>query len=392
MSNYLIESSICLASFYGFYWLFLRGEKLLSVNRFYLVFTVLASMLIPLLNFESQFAFTSSVEASSTQSGVSESAILSSPFVSIEAIYLIGLVVSLCILVFKLLIVKRKVGKWPSWQNNNIEIIETEGNDAYSFFNTIFVGKKLNKNENLKQQIITHELAHIEGRHSLDLLVFELLKCMYWFNPFSYFYAKSIRIQHEYIADHSVLKRTPPKHYERSLLQFALAKVNSSLISSFSEHPIQKRLKMIHKLNSNIMNKLKPLFALPILGVLLIAYACTDIAEPELINEPGEVEEILIDLIVEESPYLEAPIETARTSDNEIIFEEIEVPLEVVEGYKVVEIRRPRYEVYDKKTLEGNPLINKTVTEEGIEIYEIHHDLITEKPVITVKGVKIGNN
>ena len=392
MSNYLIESSICLASFYGFYWLFLRGEKLLSVNRFYLVFTVLASMLIPLLNFESQFAFTSSVEASSTQSGVSESAILSSPFVSIEAIYLIGLVVSICILVFKLLIVKRKVGKWPSWQNNNIEIIETEGNDAYSFFNTIFVGKKLNKNENLKQQIITHELAHIEGRHSLDLLVFELLKCMYWFNPFSYFYAKSIRIQHEYIADHSVLKRTPPKHYERSLLQFALAKVNSSLISSFSEHPIQKRLKMIHKLNSNIMNKLKPLFALPILGVLLIAYACTDIAEPELINEPGEVEEILIDLIVEESPYLEAPIETARTSDNEIIFEEIEVPLEVVEGYKVVEIRRPRYEVYDKKTLEGNPLINKTVTEEGIEIYEIHHDLITEKPVITVKGVKIGNN
>jgi len=336
MSSYLIESSICLASFYGFYWLFLRGEKLLSVNRFYLLFTVVASMLIPLLNFESQFAFRSvealTSKAVASQVGVSESTIQSNPFISIEIIYVIGLVISVCILVFKLFIVKRKVGKWPSLQNHSIEVIETEGNDAYSFFNTIFVGKELNKNESLKQQIITHELAHIEGRHSLDLLLFEVLKCVYWFNPFSYFYAKSIRLQHEYIADHSVLKRTHPKHYERSLLQFALAKVNSSLISSFSEHPIQKRLKMIQKLNSNVMNKLKPLLALPILGLLTIAYACSDVSELAQVNE---TEEAVADLDNKAEPYALEYLDPT-SSNSSTMYEEREVDLspviEIIEG------------------------------------------------------------
>ncbi|KOF03523.1 hypothetical protein OB69_06490 [Roseivirga seohaensis subsp. aquiponti] len=393
MNSYLIESSICLASFYGFYWLFLRGEKLLSVNRFYLLFTVVASILIPLLSFESQFAFSSTTAlaaqaTASTPIGVTEISTQTNPLVSIEALYLLGLIVSVIILVFKLFIVKRKVGKWPSLQNNCIEVVETEGNDAYSFFNTIFVGKELNKNESLKQQIIAHELAHIEGRHSLDLLLFEVLKCVYWFNPFSYLYAKSIRLQHEYIADHSVLQRTHPKHYERSLLQFALAKVNSSLISSFSEHPIQKRLKMIQKLNSNVMNKLKPLLALPILGLLFIAYACTDVVEPVL---EDELEEVLIDVEVEVEPFIEY-LDSTRTSDNEIIFEnEIEVPVEVVEVKSVKRNFKLPTET-ERQTLKDHPLVKSTFTKEGIEILEIPNDLITEKPVVTVKGVRRSNH
>lgn len=392
MNSYLIESSICLASFYGFYWLFLRGEKLLSVNRFYLLFTVVVSMLIPLLSFESQFAFSSALAAQATSStpiGASEISTQTNPLVSIEALYLLGLIVSVIILVFKLFIVKRKVGKWPSLQNNCIEVVETEGNDAYSFFNTIFMGKELNKNESLKQQIIAHELAHIEGRHSLDLLLFEVLKCVYWFNPFSYLYAKSIRLQHEYIADHSVLQRTHPKHYERSLLQFALAKVNSSLISSFNEHPIQKRLKMIQKLNSNIMNKLKPLLALPILGLLFIAYACTDAAEPVL---EDELEEVLIDVEVEVEPYLIEYLDSTRTSNNEIIFEnEIEVPVEVVEVKSVKRNFKLPTET-ELQTLKDHPLVKSTFTKEGIEILEIPNDLISEKPVVTVKSVRRSNN
>ncbi|KYG80638.1 beta-lactamase regulating signal transducer with metallopeptidase domain [Roseivirga ehrenbergii] len=399
MNSYLIESSICLASFYGFYWLFLRGEKLLSVNRFYLLFTVVVSMLIPLLSFESQFAFSSTTAlaaqaTASTPIGVTEISTQANPLVSIEALYLLGLIVSVIILVFKLFIVKRKVDKWPSLQNNCIEVVETEGNDAYSFFNTIFVGKELNKNESLKQQIIAHELAHIEGRHSLDLLLFEVLKCVYWFNPFSYLYAKSIRLQHEYIADHSVLQRTHPKHYERSLLQFALAKVNSSLISSFNEHPIQKRLKMIQKLNSNVMNKLKPLLALPILGLLFIAYACTDAIEPVL---EDELEEVLIDVEVEVEPYLIEYLDSARTSGNEIIFEnEIEVPVEIIEVKTVKSaFRLPVLDDKEWTTIEGKNtrrLNTGTVTTfEGDKVVEsfnlpmITITEIVEQPV-TVKS------
>jgi bla regulator protein BlaR1 len=398
MSEFLIESSICLACFYGFYWLFLKGEKLLSLNRYYLLITVLASLLIPLLSFESPLALPFAIEVFTAKSNGTaqlqaiDSSVTAYQFISMESIYWLGLAISVGLLLVKLYLVKRKVGKWLSFQNNHIEIVEIAGNDAYSFFSTIFIGKELNQNRNLKDQIIQHELAHIEGRHSVDLLLFELLKCAYWFNPFSYCYARSIRIQHEYIADNYALQRSDPKCYERSLVQFTLSKVNSSLISSFGEHPIQKRLKMIHKLNSNVMNKLKPLLALPILGLLFIAYACTDVAEPILVDE---IQEAVVDLDTEVRPRVIEAFGPVHILDNEIIFEEeIKVPLNVIE----TETIKARFRLKEgpnnvKKTVEGNVITEMLITED-VEIIEIPDDakVITEKPVITVKRVKRSNN
>jgi bla regulator protein BlaR1 len=398
MSEFLIESSICLACFYGFYWLFLKGEKLLSLNRYYLLITVLASLLIPLLSFESPLALPFAIEVFTAKSNGTaqlqaiDSSVTAYQFISMESIYWLGLAISVGLLLVKLYLVKRKVGKWLSFQNNHIEIVEIAGNDAYSFLSTIFIGEELNQNRNLKDQIIQHELAHIEGRHSVDLLLFELLKCAYWFNPFSYCYARSIRIQHEYIADNYALQRSDPKCYERSLVQFTLSKVNSSLISSFGEHPIQKRLKMIHKLNSNVMNKLKPLLALPILGLLFIAYACTDVAEPILVDE---IQEAVVDLDTEVRPRVIEAFGPVHILDNEIIFEEeIKVPLNVIE----TETIKARFRLKEgpnnvKKTVEGNVITEMLITED-VEIIEIPDDakVITEKPVITVKRVKRSNN
>lgn len=309
MINYIIESSICLACFYGFYWLFLSREKLLSINRFYLLTTAILSLCIPLLNFNFQIGLFAPLEMLSSKTlmaipnGVT-SPEKSSPILSLASIYFIGVLVAIGFLLIKLMILKRRLGKGLSFKSKQVEIAETDGLNAYSFFNTIFIGKDLNDNSKLKEHIIAHELAHIEGKHSLDLLFFELLQCIYWFNPFSYFYTKSIKLQHEYIADHRALEITNPKNYERSLLELTLSKVNSSLISNFSEHPIQKRLKMIKKLNSNVMNKLKPALAAPVLAILLIAFACTEEIEPleALLDSKSETEEPLdvdLDIIVE---------------------------------------------------------------------------------------------
>ncbi len=204
-----------------------------------------------------------------------------SPVLSIGLIYKIGLGVALVLLGTKFMYAKKRIGKKISLKAKPIEIAETEGLGAYSFLNTIFIGKELGKNSELKEHIIAHESAHIEGMHSLDLFFFEVLKCVFWFNPFSYLYAKSIKLQHEYIADQHALKMTSPASYQRSLLELTLSQVNSSLISNFNEHPIETRLKMIQKLNSNVMKKFKTLLALPVMALLVIAFACTETVEPE---------------------------------------------------------------------------------------------------------------
>ena len=306
MINYIIESSICLGSFYAFYWLFLSREKLLSINRFYLLTTAILSLCIPLLNFNSQISLFRPLALLSSETLVTQSSELQSTgswslLSFFTSIYFIGLLAAVGLLFAKLILLRKRLGKELSFKNKQVEIAETDGLNAYSFFNTIFIGKELNSNSNLKEHIIAHELAHIEGRHSLDLLFFELLQCIYWFNPFSYFYTKSIKLQHEYIADDRALEITNPKHYERSLLELTLSKVNGNLISNFSEHPIQKRLKMIQKLNSNIMKRLKPLFVLPVLGILVIGFACSQEPDADIatITEPESEIEIPLNVATE---------------------------------------------------------------------------------------------
>ena len=293
MINYILESSVCMACFYGFYWVFLRGEKLLSINRFYLLSAVVLSMLIPLLNVPISANLIAPLERVSglPTSTISDSQALSTSIVFYASIvYVAGLTISISMLIVKFVLAIRRIDNKWSYKNGHIDIVETEDLEAYSFLNTIFIGKKLSQNLYLKEHIMTHEQAHIEGRHWLDTIFMEVVKSIYWFSPFSYFYSKSIRLQHEYIADHKALEKSNPELYEKSLLQFTLSKLDTNLVSNFNEHPIQKRLKMIQKLNSNVMKKLRLLLVIPIVSVLLLTFSCDEEAIPE---EPSAAEAVL---------------------------------------------------------------------------------------------------
>ena len=52
MINLLLESTIGLATFIVFYYIFLEREKMHQFNRFYLLFSLAISFIIPFLNFE----------------------------------------------------------------------------------------------------------------------------------------------------------------------------------------------------------------------------------------------------------------------------------------------------------------------------------------------------
>ena len=50
MISYLLESTICLALLYAFYWLALRKMKLLQLNRIYLLGSIVLALSIPTLD------------------------------------------------------------------------------------------------------------------------------------------------------------------------------------------------------------------------------------------------------------------------------------------------------------------------------------------------------
>ena len=95
---------------------------------------------------------------------------------------------------------------------NFTQIIVKNSELAFSFFKSIFLGDKVIQREH--KSIIEHELVHIEQRHSWDLLFFELMRIVGWFNPLVYVYQSRVSELHEFIADSKVAKTDKKEQYE----------------------------------------------------------------------------------------------------------------------------------------------------------------------------------
>ena len=161
-------------------------------------------------------------------------------------------------------------------------------NNAFSFFNYIFLGKEIPSNK--KDEIIEHELIHAKQKHSVDLLFFELLKIVMWFNPMIYFYQRRITLLHEYISDAAIIKTTQKQSYFNTLLNQTFQVENISFVNQFYKHSlIKKRIIMMTKNKSNQIRKAKYLLLLPLLASMLIYTSCVKneetIEEIEVVNE-----------------------------------------------------------------------------------------------------------
>lgn len=149
----------------------------------------------------------------------------------------------------------------------------------FSFFGWIFINPDLYSREEY-EQIVAHEKAHVLSRHSWDIALVELLVVMQWFNPFIYFYRRSLRELHEFQADSAVVHNTNFNVPDYAGLLFSQLKYSSfdGMANSFSYSLSKKRLKMLTHTNSTRKSFYKYLVFVPVFAGLLVFYACTDSA------------------------------------------------------------------------------------------------------------------
>jgi hypothetical protein len=72
-------------------------------------------------------------------------------------------------------------------------VLINEDVTPHSFLNYLFIHNK--EYENIENEILVHEYAHIQQRHSYDILLMEILQTVFWFNPVMLFYRKSNTIK-----------------------------------------------------------------------------------------------------------------------------------------------------------------------------------------------------
>ena len=152
MITFFIKSTACLIVLYGFYHIFLRHQKILLFNRFYLIFSLFFSMIIPLIVIpvKSNFPINSTLERFTFETGqlIQGEAIIensSSIFTFQNIITALFIIISSFLLIrFALNIFKisRKIliSKKVDYSKTSIVLIE-ERTLPYSFFKYIFVNR-----------------------------------------------------------------------------------------------------------------------------------------------------------------------------------------------------------------------------------------------------------
>lgn len=154
----------------------------------------------------------------------------------------------------------------------NYFLVLTEGlMPTFSFFNYLFWDNSQNYSEDEKQQILTHEKAHIDQKHSVDILFVEILKVVFWFNPFIYLYKGLLEEVHEYAADHAVIGKKSPVMYSQLLVRTVFTKMGLAYGSYFGRNKTLKRLDMMKKVASR--NYFKLLFPIPFVALLFFIFS-----------------------------------------------------------------------------------------------------------------------
>lgn len=282
MGTYLIEVIVFQAIFLGIYLLFLRKETFFQWNRIYLLSTVLLAFVLPLMEIpllQTQVILPRQIQELSPVFIGAISTVNSAPMASGNlpngfwwvALYLTGVVFTSGILLRKY----QEINRYFRFKRNGDQRIITIPNSgaAFTFLNTIFLGENLDAET--RRHILAHEEVHVIQRHGLDLLFFELLRVLFWFNPFIYVYQRSIGELHEYIADAKAVCHSEPRSYYNQLLNTAFGSQKISFINTFfNQSLIKKRILMLHK-HSKKTAKWKYLFLLPVLAGMLTYVGCS---------------------------------------------------------------------------------------------------------------------
>jgi hypothetical protein len=136
---------------------------------------------------------------------------------------------------------------------------------SFSFFNWIFLDAK-QTDDIRKNVILSHELAHIRQLHSLDLVIAEVFKAFFWFNPFSWLYHNSLQEVHEYLADREVLRAgTRAAEYMGVLMQQIDLSHPLPISNHFNQSLLKRRFTMITKSKSGYSKALRAGLLLPVL-------------------------------------------------------------------------------------------------------------------------------
>ncbi len=281
---YQIKVGLCLIAFYLLWKLLLSRETFHRFNRVALLVVMALALVIPWVKLSLETA------APVTQQMVILEELLVSPNGAVAqqaapswsvtgiatVLYLIGMVVAVVWFLHGQWSLHRllKRGRRESLPGGATLHIIPGDQTPFSYFKHIVINEQDYRDN--PREILTHEQAHIDLRHSWDVLFLGLVTLFQWWNPAAWLLSRELRQVHEYEADEAVLNQgVDVKQYQLLLIRKSVGNQLFSMANNFNYQSLKKRIRMMTMNKSSRWNRLRALAVVPVIALALLAFANT---------------------------------------------------------------------------------------------------------------------
>ncbi|MET0945696.1 MAG: M56 family metallopeptidase [Flavobacterium sp.] len=302
MIPYILYSALILTACLVFYKLLLQKETFFHLNRFVMLSCMALAFILPLIPIPQQLSFrkiavekpvivaktlvnaniTPAVKEEPVQPTLIEE---TQEGINVESVtqvliylYWFGVIVFALNFLMQAIILLYRAYSTSVIQDGKFRIVEITGDKApCSFANNIFINPEKYEWETYNQ-ILLHEKIHIEQKHTIDLLLAEIVLIFQWFNPFAWQWRKTLEINLEFLTDDQMLQQdvVEKESYQFSLLKVAAPQFPLSLTTNYNQSLLKKRIIMMNSKKSNVHTTWKYFFLVPI----MVLFAC-------LFNQPA---------------------------------------------------------------------------------------------------------
>ncbi|MDZ7691575.1 MAG: M56 family metallopeptidase [Balneolaceae bacterium] len=402
MISYLIYSTICLGLVLIFYHAFLSKEKIYQINRWYLIIGLLFSLTAPFIPigvvdslsiFGNVPEFQVSQLIESETGNVNNKSIQELPVSATEEsngeeetisgvgwmhnlffyIYSVVTVLLFARIIVHLFQIHRRAKRNPAiFFRGSKVVLLNQDITPHTFWKTIFVNKEQYENGEIREEVLIHELTHARQYHSLDILLVEFLKSIWWFNPFLYFYKTAIQLNHEFIADDIVLSRGANiADYQALLLQVGKTKSFHYLNTCLDFKLTKKRFRMMTRKTSTFRSSLKAFAIIPFFLALALTFGCESASiEKDMQGEITSIEIVDSETINLNGNRVSASEFKSQFSDLPIDTDQTIIDFKVHEGASFELVTEIEKVLREKGTLRVNyaTIQSKSNKGEGVQV------------------------
>lgn len=299
---YFLQSALIAGGFLAVYHIFLKKDTLFTENRLFLLSGLVLAFTFPLIKIQRTIMVSKPVLIQTGENTIQTTTnTINNSIYSLENILFtlyIGVCVFLLVKFIIRLIALKKLSQTAHIRRETpfLHMVTEKRISPFSFFNYIFYNPRLFEPNEL-QTVLEHEKVHARQYHTLDILLLEILKILFWFNPVLWLYKSAIKQNLEYLADrYAIAGAENKKSYQYLMLKQAVDKQEYSLANSFYNSLIKKRIVMLNQNQSKKINVLKTLMVAPLLGLFLVSF---NIEETYLYQDSDSVESVMDDKTVE---------------------------------------------------------------------------------------------